>query len=70
MGLLKLGGQILTIVGVGIMFSPTFAILTKLFTEFIGTNEGQVLMIYALPFFATGAIVLFLGLFMIALEKW
>jgi len=70
MGLLKLGGEILVIAGVLAMFVPFVANFTGLLAGPITIVKGSFSLLSALPFFATGAILLFLGLFMVALEKW
>lgn len=62
-------GKVLSIMGVGVMFVPTALILTGYLAKLIGA-ENQVHPIYAVPFFVTGAVMLFVGLFMVASEKW
>jgi hypothetical protein len=69
MGMLKVGGEICVIAGVLAMFVPFVANFTGLAAGPIVIVSGSFSLLSALPFFVTGAILLFLGLFMVALEK-
>lgn len=69
MGFRKNCGKVLAVMGIGVMFVPTALIMTGYLGKLIGV-ENQINPIYAIPFFVTGAVMLFVGMFMVASEKW
>lgn len=66
----KTAGRILVISGVSILFAPFLAYGFGIVLGPIRLTRETFPPVYAIPFFVSGGLILFLGLVMIAAEKW